>query len=541
MSDIHLLADTTRPERSVLFFGAGASVPSGGPTASEFADQLSEIIAGAPAASTDFNEECSILELRYGRRALVDAVRAILAPLEPSGGMLGVAAYPWSTIYTTNYDRLVEISFERSQRTLAVVRSNFDYGPVDLLEGTPLFKIHGCITQDHIDGHRAAMLLTENDLRDFAQYREVLFRQLALDLSAKDVIVIGNSLSDPHLKSEIDQVLDLHRESGAPGRLSILTYEHDADRAALLENRGATVAFGDLDEFLYAMAGSGSARATPVPTHQALPPDQLGAKLSATVTDVAHASSLTPNPSALFNGRAATFADIRAGLTFERASEAVATERLVDTDLFLSIIGAGGVGKTTLARRIASRLYERGFVAWQHRNQFAFNAQDWIAVERRLSAADRVGVLMIDDCTEFLGQINTLANHLMECDRPGLKLILTAAFSQWRPRLKSAGFYGSGTVVELSQLVDSEIESMLNLVGSVESIRTLVDSGFQLQSRSDQRTTLRRKCSADMYVCLKNVFATEGLDAILLQEFASLEADAQDVYRSVAAIEALRV
>jgi hypothetical protein len=42
-----------------------------------------------------------------------------------------------------------------------------------------------------------------------------------------------------------------------------------------------------------------------------------------------------------------------------------------------------------------------------------------------------------------------------------------------------------------------------------------------------------------MYVCLKNVFANERLDDILLREFAELEPGQQDIYRFVAALEAM--
>ena len=41
-----------------------------------------------------------------------------------------------------------------------------------------------------------------------------------------------------------------------------------------------------------------------------------------------------------------------------------------------------------------------------------------------------------------------------------------------------------------------------------------------------------------MYVCLKNIFASSGLDDILLQEYAELELGQQDIYRLVAALEA---
>src|SRR5690606_23329565 len=49
----------------------------------------------------------------------------------------------------------------------------------------------------------------------------------------------------------------------------------------------------------------------------------------------------------------------------------------------------------------------------------------------------------------------------------------------------------------------------------------------------------RQKCGADMFVCLKNIFANENLDTILLREFDELDEPLQEHYRYVAALEAV--
>jgi len=66
-----------------------------------------------------------------------------------------------------------------------------------------------------------------------------------------------------------------------------------------------------------------------------------------------------------------------------------------------------------------------------------------------------------------------------------------------------------------------------------------VDSGFVNLPRGEQKRILRERCSADMYVCMKNIFASEELDYILLREFGELDEPSQDIYRHVAALEAL--
>jgi hypothetical protein len=67
----------------------------------------------------------------------------------------------------------------------------------------------------------------------------------------------------------------------------------------------------------------------------------------------------------------------------------------------------------------------------------------------------------------------------------------------------------------------------------------MVEPGFARLSRRDQFQRLRRRCGADMFVCLKNVFASDAFDAILLREYAQLDQGLQDVYRYVCGLEAI--
>ena len=90
----------------------------------------------------------------------------------------------------------------------------------------------------------------------------------------------------------------------------------------------------------------------------------------------------------------------------------------------------------------------------------------------------------------------------------------------------------------LSALTKPDIEALVNLLHMTPAIRALVDLGFSTMSRADQTRRLRYRCAADMYVCLKSIFATDALDAILLREYAGLELMLQDTYRHVAALEA---
>ena len=84
---IRELARRIVPNRTALFLGAGASVQSGAPTGSSLARSIAKSLTRNGLISEDFVETCSILDYKYGREALVAAIRAELADLRPSGGL----------------------------------------------------------------------------------------------------------------------------------------------------------------------------------------------------------------------------------------------------------------------------------------------------------------------------------------------------------------------------------------------------------------------------------------------------------------------
>ena len=148
--------------------------------------------------------------------------------------------------------------------------------------------------------------------------------------------------------------LRIQQDHGAPGRIFVLVYTRDEERAELLRSRGAQVYFGELDSFFNALLGS-------LPEDEVLAlgidamdlPADLQPALISVTTDVRHATTLDANPRKLFNGSAATYSDISNDLTFGRALQASILKTLQEKPIAV-ILGAGGVGKTTLARQVVT-------------------------------------------------------------------------------------------------------------------------------------------------------------------------------------------
>ena len=305
-----------QPSRTALLLGAGASVPSGAPTGRQLAHKLWRSVANSNPVSDDLIETSTILSRRYSRREVVQIVVDNLIHLKPTGGILGLPRLSWKTVFTTNFDRLVETAYKECKIPLVTIRSNFDFTNKEQENGTRLFKIHGCITQDREFGHRSSMILTEQDYETHNNYRQVLFVRLLDTLMSGDALLIGQSLSDRHLSDLVKDVLKIKHDHGAPGTIYVLVFDTDDLRAPLLEDRGAKIAFGGIDEFLHEMSSltseteDSSLRDTGV----------LPLTIISTVHDVEVERRLNANVTRMFNGGAATYADIASDSTFERHS-----------------------------------------------------------------------------------------------------------------------------------------------------------------------------------------------------------------------------
>ena len=510
-------------------------MPSGAPTGRQLAHQLWRSVANSDPQSDDLIETSTILSRRYSRRDVVKSVVDKLSNLKPTGGLLGLPNFHWKTVFTTNFDRLVESAYKECKVPLVPVRSNFDFTNREQESGTRLFKIHGCISQDREFGHKSSMTLTEQDYEAHQKYRQVLFVKLLDTLMSGDALLIGQSLADRHLSDFVKEVLNVKHDHGAPGTIYVLVFNRDDLRAPILEDRGAKVVFGGIDEFLHEM----SSLITETDDSSMKDTGILPMTIISTVHDVEAERRLSPNVTRMFNGGPATYADIASDSTFERQPFGMALETLTGANNSIAIVGAAGVGKTTFARQLGSTLCLRAFPVWEHRPEFPFQHRPWLQVERHLRDVGTTGFLILDECTHFLRQTNLLIDELSEVNEPALRIIMTANSAQWAPRLKSHNIFRNGIEIHLSKLEESEIYSLLNLVDHNVGVANLVHDKFKTLHREKQFSELRRKSSADMFVCLKNIFANESLDMILLREYDQLNTEYQDYYRYVSALEAI--
>jgi hypothetical protein len=531
------LVDEIVPERTILILGAGASIPSDAPSVNQLVDKISDVFK-ISAVSLTLEEIAGLAERKRNRRDLIQLVRDEFKGLRPKGSILNLPLYGWKSIFSTNYDELVEDSYERVRKPLTIFSSNFDFTIHTEPNSAKLFKIHGTISKDVADGHSSRMILTDLDYDLTQDFREALYSRLAADMtSGAQVLIIGQSLADNDLRELVQKAILINQKAMAGGRIALLLYNADQDRASLLETRGLRVAFGGLDDFFIRLAKKSPDHV--VDHHETGDLLDLSPGLRP-VTLIVEAELIAnkADVSAIFNGWPARYADIARGFTFDRNVATELSNRLRHNEALCAVLlGASGVGKTSAARQALLRLRGAGFFAWEHKSDHPISPDHWFQIAQLLVAKNAFGVLFVDDAHSHLYGINDLVDRLAAINNRNLKLLLVSTRNHWGPRVKTPNIYANGNEVALSQLAGPEIDRLLTLVETVPSMRALVEAGFGGFSRYEQRRRLVDRCEADMFVCLKNIFATEKFDDIILREYSGLANTDQEIYRFVAAME----
>jgi SIR2-like domain/ATPase family associated with various cellular activities (AAA) len=537
--ELQSFAEQIQPSKTVLLFGAGSSIPSGAPSVAQLQHNFERVFS-VSAADYKLPEQTGIIEQRTrNRRAMIEELQSQFRSLKPTGGLLNLPLYNWKSIYTTNYDELIETVYQRRERPLKTYSTNFDFTLKDDPNQTEYFKLHGTISKDICFGDRSRIIITEADYDATDQYREQLFDRLKSDIGNAHLVIIGHSLADEDIRSIVNRALSLKAKSGLPSRISLLLYTRDEGRASLWEARGVEVVFGGLDDFFAGLISKID------PASTATSPDPLDrvSALRPMTLDAAHAlASQPPNVGAMYNGWPATFGDIASGLTFRRrlADEVVNGFRKTEFKIAI-ILGPSGVGKTTCARQVLQSLSQQGFFAWQHNDDQTLLPARWREVANYLQTNGLNGVLLIDEAHAELTKINELVEGLERQANTALRLVLVSTNRNWAPRIKSQVLFKAGRTFHINKVSGEEIDRLLDLVERSDVFRPLVEDDFAGYSRQEKRRRLVERCEADMFVCLKNIFSSDSFDNIILREYAGLDPVLQETYKVIAAMEAAGV
>ncbi len=185
-----------------IFAGAGLSRAAG------YVDWRSLLRDIASELKLDVDRETDLIavaqyhlnEKRHRGRlnqAIVDELTGS-AVLTPTHRIL--ARLPIPTAWTTNYDQLLEQSFEDAGKIVDVKLSQENLAHTKRGRDVVLYKMHGCVTQPH------EAVVTKDDYEQYEKKRSLFVESLKGDLIAKTFLFLGFSFTDPNIDYILSRV-----------------------------------------------------------------------------------------------------------------------------------------------------------------------------------------------------------------------------------------------------------------------------------------------------------------------------------------------
>jgi len=200
----------------VLFLGAGASRAANAPSANDIKDNLCLNYLDGKHREESLSRVAGYIEAKpgFGRNVINEYISNQLSSIKPSNAHLLLPEFNWNAIYTTNYDLLIERTYDMCNSACKSIISSYD-----LVASAPsksnqilLYKPHGCLTRPE------TLVITDDDYFNSVENRKAIFSQLLIHKYRNTFLFIGYSFSDYNL-SKI--WFDVIKEAG---RFSLWSY-----------------------------------------------------------------------------------------------------------------------------------------------------------------------------------------------------------------------------------------------------------------------------------------------------------------------------
>lgn len=178
-----------------IFAGAGLSVPAG---FVNWTDLMAEI---AQDLGLDINNEKDLVSLaqfhvnenqtrsKLNRKILEEFTE----DTKETENHKTIARLPLSSIWTTNYDELIEKSFQKENKVVDVKYRNNQLLTTKPKRDIVIFKMHGDVN------HPDEAIITKEQYEQYHSTHEPFLNALAGELTTKTFLFIGFSFTDPNL------------------------------------------------------------------------------------------------------------------------------------------------------------------------------------------------------------------------------------------------------------------------------------------------------------------------------------------------------
>ena len=557
------LKTQVREGKVVLVLGAGASRDADQTHGAQPPDgtQLARLIANRFLGGKFLNSSLSqISEYAISESSLVDVqefIRSIFESLKPAAFHRLIPKFRWHGLATTNYDRVIEKSYEAENERLQVIQPIIANGDrIQDALGSPdsvlLLKLHGCISRTASD--ECPLILTTDQYIQYKVGRSRLFTILQEWAYDRPLVFIGHSIQDPDLRTIL---LELSAGGDKRARCFGVVPDFDEVVSRYWESKKLTLLKGSCREFLETLDREISANVRVLSsfrrTQESHPiaerfrsadtvlSDTCHSFLTSGVQHVRSATSEHVEPKHFYRGFNPDWAAIEQNLDVRRGlADTILTDVVLaepgdhpDSVEIILIKGHAGSGKSVLLRRIAwDASHDYNAVALMLQPQASLVPS---AIRELLAATDDRLYLFIDDAADRAQEITTLVRDIGN-EGKRLTVLLAERINEWNEGGSRVDPYVSEQYL-IPYLNLAEINSLIDLLARHRALGTLE------QSSPDERVAaFVQHAGRQLLVALHEATLGRPFEDIIKDEYDNIvPAEAQEMYLSICVLNRLNV
>ncbi|CAA0153493.1 SIR2 family protein [Tenacibaculum maritimum] len=550
------LLDKIKEGKVILFLGAGAAFdskhPKGKkpPTGNQLANLISEKFLGPNYVDRDLQYVSELAISETDLFTVQKFVSDIFKQFKPGDHHLRIPLYKWHSIYTTNYDLLIENSYDKvrnRQQVLAIFIKNGEriQDKMSIPNSVMYNKLHGSITD--ITDEKLPLILTPDQYVDHRENRDRLFDRLKESSFEYPILYVGFSFADldirstlkglnkkgdarprsymvgPYITDEEARYWDSKKISSI--RLSFKDFIEELD-SSITENERILSSIAR-EEFSHPIMAKFQANVSE-------PTEGLIEFLNRDVTFLhSNLAEKDTEPKVFYKGYFEGWDPILKNYDVTRkVADSILSdvflieeeERLIKQELFL-IKGNAGSGKTVLMHRLAwdaAETFEKLCLYYKSDVPLEYNrfAELYQLVKERI-------YLFIDGVVDKVDDIEYLLNKAKK-DNVLITIICSERTNVWNVGGERLNAFLIKDYT-LQYLNDKEIDCLIGLLQKHKSLGYLTGKNIE-----DQRLALSERSGRELLVALYEATAGKPFADIVMNEYKSIPSEeAKNLYLSI--------
>ncbi|QYJ91641.1 SIR2 family protein [Shewanella halotolerans] len=559
----HPLIEKVKSGRVVLFLGSGAlfgaKLPNDRkiPLGNDLRDILNERFLNGEFSGESLSVVSEMAISAYSLSEVQTYIAEYFSGVIPAEFHFEIPKFKWSTIFTTNYDRLIETCYEKSadssQKLIPFLSDEQDIeshsiSPSEL----PLIKLHGCITRTHDES--LPLILTIDQYNQYKNNRTGLFKYLFETAYKNTIVFVGHSLQDANIRSVLHEL-----ETEAPNgeRHYLLKPElRDVERDFWGQKK-ITALDMTFEDFIYEL------------NLQISPEDRVLSKFISPDTHFIQQffnTNLPPSEELIisserdftilhntmsvkacvakdfFRGVDQEWSPIVDNVAITRSIQSIIydsviikpdSERKIKTEFYV-VKGEAGSGKSVLLRQLAWETMQSkiGVAIWVNSGR----PLDIDLIEELSSKSGERLFVFWDDAANNAIEINRFVSKAIKRD---LKITIVSAerYNEWNMRCEELDEQITDKFI-LRYLSEKEIEALVDSLELHDSLGPILVN----KSREERCSELRDRHGRQLLVALHEATMGEPFEDIIYNEYSNIFPErAKSIYLTVCVLNRLKV